>query len=104
MIQNPDKPDDPTAKIIEPLSEMTDSNKQRYFLDIKVMNYLLKGIPNDIYNSIDVCKTAKQMWEQIRMLMRGSEKNEQQRHSRLVDEFDKFVVVEGKSLSSVYER
>nr|GEZ46453.1 hypothetical protein [Tanacetum cinerariifolium] len=36
--------------------------------------------------------------------MYGSEKTEQQRHSRLVDEFDKFVVVEGESLSSVYER
>ncbi|GJR19857.1 putative ribonuclease H-like domain-containing protein [Tanacetum coccineum] len=49
MIQNPDKPHDPTAKIIEPLSKMTESNKQRYFLDFKVMNYLLQGIPNDIY-------------------------------------------------------
>ncbi|GKB11871.1 putative ribonuclease H-like domain-containing protein [Tanacetum coccineum] len=104
MIQNPDKPDDPTTKIIEPLSKMTDSNKQRYFSDIKVMNYLLQGIPNDIYNSVDDCKTAKQIWERIRRLRHGFEKSEQQRHSRLVDEFDKFVVVEGESLSSVYER
>ncbi|GKA37290.1 hypothetical protein Tco_0723855 [Tanacetum coccineum] len=32
------------------------------------------------------------------------EKTEQQRHSRLVDEFDIFVAVEGESLSSMYER
>ncbi|GKB62575.1 integrase, catalytic region, zinc finger, CCHC-type containing protein [Tanacetum coccineum] len=44
------------------------------------------------------------MWERIRRLMHGSEKTKQQRHSRLVDEFDKFVAVEGESLSSVYER
>ncbi|GKF47223.1 hypothetical protein Tco_0137025, partial [Tanacetum coccineum] len=44
------------------------------------------------------------MWEMIRRLMHGSEKTKQQRHSRLVDEFDKFVMVEGESLSSVYER
>ncbi|GKC41920.1 retrovirus-related pol polyprotein from transposon TNT 1-94 [Tanacetum coccineum] len=35
-IQNPDKPHDLMAKKIKPLSKMTESNKQRYFLDIKV--------------------------------------------------------------------
>ncbi|GJT99999.1 hypothetical protein Tco_1110338 [Tanacetum coccineum] len=59
MIQNPDKPDDPNAKIIEPLSKMTVSNKQQYFSDIKVMHFLFQGIPNDIYNSVYACTTAK---------------------------------------------
>ncbi|GJS76815.1 hypothetical protein Tco_0726696 [Tanacetum coccineum] len=43
------------------------------------------------------------MWERIRRLMLSSEKIEQHRHSRLADEFDKFVTVEGESLSFVYE-
>ncbi|GKA00845.1 hypothetical protein Tco_0673510 [Tanacetum coccineum] len=41
---------------------------------------------------------------EVRPLMHGPEKTIQQRYSRLVDEFDKFVAVEGESLSSVYER
>ncbi|GKE95680.1 integrase, catalytic region, zinc finger, CCHC-type containing protein, partial [Tanacetum coccineum] len=36
--------------------------------------------------------------------MQGSEISQQERHSRLMNEFDKFVVVEGESLTSVYER
>ncbi|GKD42381.1 integrase, catalytic region, zinc finger, CCHC-type containing protein [Tanacetum coccineum] len=44
------------------------------------------------------------MWERIRRLTHGSEKTEQHRHSRLVDEFENFVAVEGESLSFVYER
>ncbi|GJW73414.1 hypothetical protein Tco_0132784 [Tanacetum coccineum] len=32
----------------------------------KVMNYLLQGIPNDIYNSVDACQDAKIMWERIK--------------------------------------
>ncbi|GKD91864.1 hypothetical protein Tco_1371701 [Tanacetum coccineum] len=71
MIPDPDKPDDPNAKIIEPLSKMTEANKKQYFLDIKVMNYILQGISNDIYNSVDSCKDAKQMWERIKRLMHG---------------------------------
>ncbi|GJX95688.1 hypothetical protein Tco_0351486 [Tanacetum coccineum] len=104
FMRNPDKPDDPKANIIEPLSKMTESNKKRYFADIRVMNFILQGIPNYIYNSVDACKNAQQMWERMRRLMHGSEKTKQQRHSRLVDEFDIFVAVEEESLSSVYER
>ncbi|GJU84238.1 hypothetical protein Tco_1291784, partial [Tanacetum coccineum] len=95
MIQNPDKLDYPTTTIIEPPRKMTESSKKQYFSDIKVMEFLLQGIPNDIYNFVDACKTTKQMWEWIRRLMHVSGKTEQQRHSRLVNEFDKFVAVEG---------
>ncbi|GJX59658.1 putative ribonuclease H-like domain-containing protein, partial [Tanacetum coccineum] len=60
-------------------------------------------IPNDIYNSVDACKNAQKMWERIRRLMYGSEKNKHVIHSRLLNEFDKFEAKEGESLESVYE-
>ncbi|GKC10258.1 hypothetical protein Tco_1001868 [Tanacetum coccineum] len=50
MIANPDKP---TEQILEPLSKMTEGNKKQYTADVRVMNYLLQAIPNDIYNSVD---------------------------------------------------
>ncbi|GJX93541.1 integrase, catalytic region, zinc finger, CCHC-type containing protein [Tanacetum coccineum] len=101
MIANPDKP---TEQIIEPFSKMTESNKKQYIADVKVMNYLLQVIPNDIYNSVDACKNAKDMWERIKRLMFGSDVTSHVRHSRLMDEFDKFAAKEGESLESVYER
>ncbi|GKE80677.1 hypothetical protein Tco_1550677, partial [Tanacetum coccineum] len=97
-------PDDTTKQIIEPLSKMTEINKKQYIADVRVMNYLLQAIPNDIYNSVDVCKNAKEMWERIKRLMYGSEVTNHVRHSRLMDEFDKFATKEGESLESVYER
>ncbi|GKD43347.1 integrase, catalytic region, zinc finger, CCHC-type containing protein [Tanacetum coccineum] len=113
MIQNPDKVDDPTAKIIEPISKMTESNKQQKYSNIKVINYLLQGILNDIYNSVDACTTAKQMWELIKRLMHGSEKlnNKDPRGfqyephviaSRAISKMTESI--EGESLSSVYKR
>ncbi|GJZ56805.1 hypothetical protein Tco_0612299 [Tanacetum coccineum] len=44
-IPNPNKE---SENIPEPISKMTELNKQQYFADIKVMNYLLQGIHNDI--------------------------------------------------------
>nr|GEV07681.1 hypothetical protein [Tanacetum cinerariifolium] len=45
---------------------MTESNKKQYIVDVKVMNYLFQAIPNDIYNLVDACKNAKEMWERIK--------------------------------------
>ncbi|GKD29954.1 hypothetical protein Tco_1240732 [Tanacetum coccineum] len=101
MIPNPD---DTEKQILEPLSKMTTTNKSQYIADVKVMNYLLQAIPNDIYNSVDACKNAKEMWERIKRLMFGSDVTSHVRHSRLMDEFDKFAAKEGESLESVYER
>ncbi|GKF26300.1 hypothetical protein Tco_0082194 [Tanacetum coccineum] len=60
MIPNPNN--DKEA-ILKPLSKMTEGNKKQYIVDVKVMNYLLQAIPNGIYNSVDACKNAKDMWE-----------------------------------------
>ncbi|GJX23601.1 hypothetical protein Tco_0228046 [Tanacetum coccineum] len=91
-------------QILEPLSQMTEGNKKQYISDVKVMNYLLQAVPNDIYNLVDECKNAKEMWEQIQRPMFGSDVTSHVRHSRLMVEFDKFAAKEGESLKSVYER
>ncbi|GKE37693.1 hypothetical protein Tco_1461098 [Tanacetum coccineum] len=44
------------------------------------------------------------MWERIKRLMHGSEITTYVRHSRLMDEFDKFAAIERESLDSVHER
>ncbi|GKF24215.1 hypothetical protein Tco_0076537, partial [Tanacetum coccineum] len=82
---------------------MTEGNKKQYLADARVMNYLLQAIPNDIYNLVDACKNDKEIWEQIKRLMHGSTITTHVRHSRLMDEFDKFVAKEGESLDFVYE-
>ncbi|GJY16678.1 hypothetical protein Tco_0387100 [Tanacetum coccineum] len=48
---------------------MSKPDKEQYFVDIRVMNYILQGIPNDIYNYVDACPDAKQMWARIKRLM-----------------------------------
>ncbi|GJT25844.1 hypothetical protein Tco_0895781 [Tanacetum coccineum] len=101
MIPNPDNDQE---TILEPFSKMTEGNKKQYIADVKVMKYLLQAIPNDIYNSVDAFKNAKDMWERIKRLMFGSDVTSQVRHSRLIDKFDKFAAKEGESLESVYER
>nr|GEZ41631.1 putative ribonuclease H-like domain-containing protein [Tanacetum cinerariifolium] len=97
-------PTNPIVLILGPLSTITKGNKKKYITNVRVMIYLLQAIPNDIYNSVDTSKNAKEMWEQIKRLMHGSEIATHVRHSHLMDEFDKFPAKEGESLDSVHER
>ncbi|GJS84808.1 putative ribonuclease H-like domain-containing protein [Tanacetum coccineum] len=91
-------------QILEPLSKITEGDKKKYIVDVRVMNYILQARPNDIYNSVDTCVNAKEMWERIKRLMHGSDITATVRHSQLMDEFDKFAAKEGESLDSVHER
>ncbi|GJX39912.1 hypothetical protein Tco_0254902 [Tanacetum coccineum] len=92
MVRSPDNPED---QILEPLSKMTEGDKKKYIADVRVMNYILQATPNDIYNSVDACANAKEMWEQIKRLMHGSDITATVRHSWLIGEFDKFSAKEG---------
>nr|GEW81781.1 putative reverse transcriptase domain-containing protein [Tanacetum cinerariifolium] len=53
-------PDDLRNEIPKPISKMTEANRKRYSTNVRVMNYLLQAIPNDIYNSLDACKDAQE--------------------------------------------
>ncbi|GJV74551.1 hypothetical protein Tco_1506135 [Tanacetum coccineum] len=97
-------PNNAQETIPEPITKMSKPDKDQYFADIKVMKYILQGIPDDIYNYVDACSDAQQMWNRIKRLMQGSDISQQERRSRLMNEFDKFVAVEGESLTFMYER
>ncbi|GJT34332.1 hypothetical protein Tco_0924751 [Tanacetum coccineum] len=54
-------PTNPTVPILEPLSKMTEGNMKQYIADVRIMNYLLQAIPNDIYNSVDASKEGESL-------------------------------------------
>ncbi|GJX61518.1 hypothetical protein Tco_0294418 [Tanacetum coccineum] len=46
-------------------ANLNGDDKKRFEANIDAMNEILLGIPNDIYNSVDACKTAQAMWQQF---------------------------------------
>ncbi|GJV25275.1 hypothetical protein Tco_1377970 [Tanacetum coccineum] len=72
--------------------------------EIELMNLILLSIPNDIYNSVDACTSAKDMWKRVERLMRGTIQNKVDRETRFTNEFDQFVAEPGEALVSVYNR
>ncbi|GJV99186.1 integrase, catalytic region, zinc finger, CCHC-type containing protein [Tanacetum coccineum] len=75
-----------------------------YDVEMELMNLILLSIPNDIFNSVDACTSAKDMWKRVERLMRGTIQNKVDRETRFTNEFDQFVAEPGEALVSVYNR
>ncbi|GJR93238.1 hypothetical protein Tco_0265412 [Tanacetum coccineum] len=93
----------PTDSIIPRLQDVEDlqgDNLLYYDAELDLMNMIILAIPNEIYNSVDSCKTAKEMWARVERLMRGTIQNQVDRETQFTNEFDQFVVEPGESTIS----
>ncbi|GJX89101.1 hypothetical protein Tco_0341115 [Tanacetum coccineum] len=55
-----------------------------------VQQVQLRGIPKDIYSLINHYTDAKDIWENVKMILEGSELTKDDRESQLYDEFEHF--------------
>ncbi|GJT93816.1 hypothetical protein Tco_1082661 [Tanacetum coccineum] len=95
----------PTGSILPRLQEVEDlqgDDLLYYDAKMELTNMILLSIPNEIYNYVDSCKTAKEIWDRVECLMRGTIQNQVDREMRFTNEFNQFVAEPGESLVSVY--
>ncbi|GKE04255.1 hypothetical protein Tco_1396273, partial [Tanacetum coccineum] len=96
MIQpNLDEPPRPQKE-----DDLIGDDLKQYEADIEVMNLILISIPNDIYNSVDACQNARDMWDMVKRLMQGTELSDIDRESQFNNEFDQFTATAEESLTS----
>ncbi|GJT15763.1 hypothetical protein Tco_0874469 [Tanacetum coccineum] len=50
--------------------DLTGDDLKYYEAEIEAMNLILISIPKDIYNSVDACTTAQDIWQRVKRLMR----------------------------------
>nr|GEX86958.1 retrovirus-related Pol polyprotein from transposon TNT 1-94 [Tanacetum cinerariifolium] len=79
-------------------SDLTSEEKDRYNADIRATNILLQGLPKDIYTLINHYINAKDIWDNVKMLLEGSELTKEDRESQLYDEFEHFKQHKGESI------
>nr|GEV47990.1 hypothetical protein [Tanacetum cinerariifolium] len=49
------------------------------------------GLLEDVYAAVDSCETAKEIWERVRQIMKGSNIGEQEKKAKLFNEWEKFM-------------
>nr|GEY65884.1 hypothetical protein [Tanacetum cinerariifolium] len=73
-------------------------------IDCLARSLLIQGIPNDIYSLIDSNETAKDLWDDLKRQIRGSEYGEQDRKAAILYECETFKAIEGEQLLDTYLR
>nr|GEV23426.1 retrovirus-related Pol polyprotein from transposon TNT 1-94 [Tanacetum cinerariifolium] len=69
-------------------SDLSPKDKERHNANIWATNMLLQGLPKDIYTLINHYTDAKDIWDNVKMLLEGSELTKKDRESQLYDDFE----------------
>nr|GEX08054.1 hypothetical protein [Tanacetum cinerariifolium] len=72
-------------------SDLSLEEKDRYNADIMATNILLQGLPKDIYTLINHYTDAKDIWDNVKMLLEGFELTKEDQESQLMQLNSKFV-------------
>nr|GEW43306.1 retrovirus-related Pol polyprotein from transposon TNT 1-94 [Tanacetum cinerariifolium] len=83
-------------------SDLSPEEKDRYNADIRATNILLQGLPKDIYSLINHYINAKDIWDNVKMLLEGSELTKEDRESQLYDDFEHFRQHKGEIIHDYY--
>ncbi|GJY36878.1 hypothetical protein Tco_0422256 [Tanacetum coccineum] len=83
---------------------MSPENKAHFESEKEAIHLLLTGIGDEIYSTIDACKTAHEMWEAIERLQQGESFNIQDVKTNLFWEFGKFTSYKCETMESYYIR
>nr|GEW35717.1 hypothetical protein [Tanacetum cinerariifolium] len=83
-------------------SDLNSEERDRYNADIRATNILLQGLPKDIYTLINHYNDAKDIWDNVKMLLEWSELTKEDRESQLYDDFEHFRQHKKDSINDYY--
>ncbi|GJZ49421.1 hypothetical protein Tco_0603611 [Tanacetum coccineum] len=69
------------------VADLSQAEKDRLRADIRTTNILLQGLPRDIYKLINHNTDAKDIWDNVKMLLEGFELTKDDHESQLYDGF-----------------
>nr|GEX02917.1 hypothetical protein [Tanacetum cinerariifolium] len=75
-------------------SELTEAQKVQDDYDVQATNIILYGLPPDVYALVNHQEVAKDIWDRVKMLMKGTELSYQEHECRLYNLFDRFAHVQ----------
>ncbi|KAJ9564242.1 hypothetical protein OSB04_000208 [Centaurea solstitialis] len=107
--EKPAQPDsDPPVAahtVIKKFEDMTVEEKNRHKADKLAKSFMLLGLPNDIYFTINSHNsTGKEMWDQIEKQMLGTSVGTQMKVTNIFKRYEQFKAREDEKLDDTYER
>ncbi|GJW35053.1 retrovirus-related pol polyprotein from transposon TNT 1-94 [Tanacetum coccineum] len=99
-----DSPAGEEQTVLETLPNMSSENKSHYDAKKEAIHLILTRIRDEIYSTVDACKTSYEMWIAIERLQQGESLNKQDVKTSLFWEFGRFTSRDGETIESYYSR
>ncbi|GKF29883.1 hypothetical protein Tco_0096225 [Tanacetum coccineum] len=80
-------------------SEFNDEENKLKMADTQAEIILSQGLPRHIFNILNQTSTAKEIWDNVEMLMQGSGRTIQQKKEDLFDEYERFRAIGNEDYS-----
>ncbi|GJV23355.1 retrovirus-related pol polyprotein from transposon TNT 1-94 [Tanacetum coccineum] len=85
-------------------SEFNEEENKLEMADTQAEIILSQGLPRHIFNNLNQTSTAKEIWDNVEMLMQGSGRTIQQRKEDLFDEYERFRAIGNESIHDYFVR
>ncbi|GJY23048.1 hypothetical protein Tco_0396706 [Tanacetum coccineum] len=82
-------------------SELTEAQQLLDDCDVQATNIILHGLPPDVYALVNHQEAAKDIWDRVKLLMKGTKLSYQECECKLYNLFDKFAHVQGETFKFV---
>nr|GEX26483.1 reverse transcriptase domain-containing protein [Tanacetum cinerariifolium] len=86
------------------LAEYTTAEKDRAHANDQAESMLRQGLPRHIFNTQNQTESAKEMWDNIELLMKGSGLTEQRKNEELYDEYERFRAIGNEPIHDYFVR
>nr|GEZ23059.1 retrovirus-related Pol polyprotein from transposon TNT 1-94 [Tanacetum cinerariifolium] len=70
--------------------------------ELKQIETILLGLPEDIYAAVDSFETAQEIWLRVQQMMKGSDIRIQEKKAKLFNEWERFASNDKESIESYY--
>nr|GEV12038.1 hypothetical protein [Tanacetum cinerariifolium] len=84
--------------------ELTKAEIKQMEADDQAIHTILLGLPEDIYDVVDSCETAQEIWLCVQQMMKGSDIGIQGKKAKLFNKWECFTSTDGESIKSYYHR
>ncbi|MQM00152.1 hypothetical protein Taro_032883 [Colocasia esculenta] len=90
--------------VLNPREEWTDNDRKLLSHNSKVKNLICCALTRSDFNRISACKSAKEMWDKLKLTYEGTDKVKETRIDILVTQYEKFQMLTGETITQMYSR
>jgi len=85
-------------------ADWSDNDKRKVQYSLMTRNILISSLGVNEYHSVSHCKTAKAMWDALKILHERTDDVKQSKINTLVQQYELFRMEDGESISSIQIR